>query len=256
MMRFDTPPLDLQPTEVHSAHWVSLQSLLFPSLRTFERADISERTVRQKNVILRGLLQFLTGQMMFSAVRLQPSESLVCNATQHLASAKEHVLATQALWSKAVFFWFARDEVLKNAQHPLLLWGLTLGVIADFLEIFDSDATTGLWSWPTFTHWDIQICVWILTRSFRMQKLQEIRAIKQKSTFKGTTERVAGIENTTYSSVILSHKNGLKAGIAGAHALDGYFSKMKKALMLAFSVRLSAGILVLAVILQRYRQRR
>ena len=255
LLRFDTPPLNLQPTEVQSAHWVSLQSLLSPSLRTFEQADIFERTLRLKSPFLRRPLRLCTGQMMFSAVRLQPSESLICNVNQGIAAAGQKVAASNGLLFKRVLSLLATGESSANNHEFLLLWGLTLGVVADFLEIFNPDATAKLWSWPTFSHWDAKIWLWVLTRSFRVQRLQETQAIKQRHRLGGAAEDVARIDNTTYSSTTISHKKCLETGIAGAHLLDGYFEKMRTALILALCVRLSTGVLVLGVFLQKWRQR-
>ena len=255
MLRYDTPPLDLQPSEVQSAHWVSLRSLLYPNLRTFERTDISDRAVHQRSLVVKSVLRFLAGQMMFSAVKLQPSESLIYRAAPKSASLGFESRTFKHSLFKTVSSWF-NGERSQGTQSPLLLWGLTLGITADFLENLDSAATANLWSWPTFSHWDIQFWVWALTRSFRRRSLQELRASKQPSASRTPSERVGGVDTTTYTTSTVSHAKGPASGIAGAHLLDGYFAQMKRAVLLAFGVRLSAGVLLLVYLLGKIRQRR
>ena len=260
MLRYDTPPLDLQPSEVHSAHWVSLRSLVSPAYRTFECTDISDRAVHRRSLVAKSFLRFLAGQMMFSAVNLQPSESLMCNAAPGSRPLSNRSHKTKQNWFQAVSSWLTHGGRTQTTQPPLLLWGLTLGIAADLLEFLDSEATVDLWSWPTFSHWDIRFWVWILTRSFRLRRLQELRAIKRPSAISDGTdnanERVGGVDTTTYATSTVSHDKGLENGIAGAHLLDGYFAQMKRAVRLAFGVRLGVGVLLLAYVLQKVRKRR
>lgn len=228
MMRYDTPPLDLQPAEVQSAHWVPLHSLCSPVLRTFERANISDRAVRQRGPAMSWLVRLLAGQMLFTAVRLQPSESLFCNVV-------------------------SRSIPPVDTQRPLLLWGLTLGITADLVEHFDSDASTGLWSWPTISHWDIRFFVWALTHSFRSQRLRWLKVSKEPETVANSA--IGGVDAATYTTSLPGRGKASKSGVASAHLLDGYFERMKRAVMVAFGVRLTLGMYLLFLGLRRYYKR-
>ena len=255
IMRYDTPPLDLQPAEVHSTHWVSLASLLSPSLRTSECADISARAVRQRNPVIRILARVIIGQMVFSAVRLKPSESIMCSAapTAIQTTGDKSPFSTSGLL-QAFPFWVPGIENPLSHERSLLLWGLTLGIMADLLENIDHKGTAKLWSWPTFSHPDTRLFVWILTRKLRSQRLRELETLND-STFNPSQVRTGGVDSTTTTTSVLGHGMRLEPSNAGAHRLEGYFEQMKKAVILALGVRLSVGTLVVAILIRRLARR-
>ena len=100
------PDLKTEPAEIGSAHWVPLSCLLDPEQRTYEKQDISNRLGRRGGIFMRKLLYMSLGKMRFAAIKLAPSESVFSDETTR--------------------------EKLQNKN--LLLWGLTLGVITDFLR--------------------------------------------------------------------------------------------------------------------------
>ncbi|MCJ1479670.1 hypothetical protein MMC13_008356 [Lambiella insularis] len=173
LLRHDVPPLRLQPTEVGSGHWVSMRALLAPSLRTRERADVADRLARRRPEFLRAFFRVMLGQMMFAAVRLVPTESLYCSSIpgfipdEKAVSLKDLVAVAGLLprrWNHA------RST---GAENPLLLWGLTYGIIADLLDLLPTHNTFTLWTWPTFSPWDLQFMVWLFTYRLHQRKMQE-----------------------------------------------------------------------------------
>ncbi|KAL8726647.1 MAG: hypothetical protein Q9166_006606 [cf. Caloplaca sp. 2 TL-2023] len=83
-MRVDTEPLTLQPTEVHSAHWVPLRALTSPYLNTYIHSDVSGRFGRSDNGLFKSLARFLFGQVLIKGIDLVPTESVYCNSSADL----------------------------------------------------------------------------------------------------------------------------------------------------------------------------
>ncbi|KAG8526273.1 uncharacterized protein KY384_000266 [Bacidia gigantensis] len=239
LMRYDTPPLDLQPAEVHSVHWVSLHSLLAPASRTCEYADISDRAQSGNSAVVKRLVRLTSGQMVFSAVELHPSESTFSSLSKT---------------SNDNYNPHSRDE-----RQRLLLWGLTLGIVADFLQFYSPDATKQLWRWPTFSHWDIRFIVWALTRSYRARKIREADVVKNPIANDASSFSLHGMDPATYATSMAGDKLGSRIGIAGGHLLDEYFDNMKRAVNLALGIRVGVLSSVLALIaytsLKRRQQR-
>ncbi|KAF2182764.1 nudix family hydrolase [Zopfia rhizophila CBS 207.26] len=171
------PSQRLQPTEVASTHWVPLRALLTPALRTYEYADVSNRLAKSELGIKRWFLQAMLSKMMFAAIRLLPSESTYCASipgfvpegsppnTSFLGHVKEILKGPESAYP--------------TRQQPLLLWGLTLGVVSDFLEHIPPHNALELWTYPTFTNWDVRFTMWALSYSFRKRKSLEMSSTKE-----------------------------------------------------------------------------
>lgn len=170
------PPLRLQPTEVASTHWVPIRSLLSSKQRTLWHEDVSNRLANQETGVKRWMLRSLVGQMVFAAIRLLPSESLHCAASPAEDAAKAE--ATQSDVKSWLINSLLGRTKLEAAQHeqPLVLWGLTLGVLADFLDLLPPHTALTLWTYPTFTTWDVRFVIWAMSYRFKQRKMQEIRA--------------------------------------------------------------------------------
>ncbi|KAJ6053931.1 uncharacterized protein N7446_009943 [Penicillium canescens] len=154
------PPLRLQPTEVASIHWVPLRALLSPSLRTVENVDVSQRLrlALPGGFMPRAAIRFLIGQMQFSAIRLIPSESQYCTTVKgFIPNANNQADST-------------------DIARPLLLWGLTLGVMTDFLNMLPPHRSIQEWKYPTFTAPDLRFIVGLMTSGLR-----------KRNTFNATT---------------------------------------------------------------------
>ena len=73
------PPFRLQPTEVASAHWVPLRSLLNPKNQTYWLEDASAMSSGQSFGLRRMFHRTVTGRTIFTAIRLFPSESKIAS---------------------------------------------------------------------------------------------------------------------------------------------------------------------------------
>jgi len=173
----DPPTQRLQPTEVASTHWVSLRALQSPQLRTHEYADVSARLAKSELGIKRWFLQTMLSKMMFAAIHLVPSSSNYCSAipgflppdtpppTTLLAKLKRSIVQGLDIQGPGV---------AHASKPPLLLWGLTLGVISDFLEHIPPHNALELWTYPTFTNYDVRFTMWALSYQFRKRKAEEM----------------------------------------------------------------------------------
>lgn len=171
-----TPPTLLpQPTEVASTHWVPLRALLSPSLRTLEYVDISSRMAKQGGPLARYVLRGLMGKMMFSAIKLVPSESVFASSIAGFIPDETPRTQTVSGWAQAPFGVPESSKSLAH-QQPILLWGLTLGVLADFLDMLPPYNAVALWRYPTFTVPDLRFLVWLFTRNIRKNNAGDLSA--------------------------------------------------------------------------------
>lgn len=247
----ELPPQKLQPTEVASTHWVPLRALQNAKLRTFEYQDVSSRLARQQFGIKRLFLRYMLGQMMFSAIKLVPSESVYCSSIPGFVPEEAEGESHRIL---GMVDSLLRPRRNRNGSPPLLLWGLTLGVLTDILDMLPPYTAIENWKCPTFSPPDIQFMIWLLSYRFSEKKRQELRgdlAIDiKKSTAPGPsdgfTEEVvptAGIDGLG-SNV---SRGGMRRPNASAISLllDGYYSIIRRALILTMLGRAAtAGLIV------------
>ena len=150
-----------------------------------------------------------------------PSPPSSVHKINDVKAAPQFSLPTRALKSFTSQLFNSPSETPQNTTS-LRLWGLTLGVVSDFLEAFDVDAAASLWKWPTFTHLDIRLVVWLLTRQIRRRvvaprpRLDGKRASTQEGSQQGEKagnakdsssdnaqipiSRINGIDSTTYTA--------------------------------------------------------
>jgi 8-oxo-dGTP pyrophosphatase MutT (NUDIX family) len=179
----DTPPLKLQPTEVAATHWVPLRSLLLPSQRTVVFEDVSSRLANQETGVKKWMLSVLLGKMMFAAIHLAPTETVHSFETPAapLLQSNRYSPATTASQLEGLVMRLIRFDPFNRTytpapEHPLLLWGLTLGVVADFLDLLPPHNALTLWTYPTFTPIDVRAAIWLLTYRFKDRKRAELQA--------------------------------------------------------------------------------
>ncbi|KAK0842381.1 hypothetical protein LTS02_016498 [Friedmanniomyces endolithicus] len=203
----EIPPLRLQPTEVAATHWVPLRSLLAPSQRTVAFEDVSSRLANQETGVRKWMLSLILGKMMFAAIGLLPTESLHSAETpapEATAAAVQvqdnrHTLPTYYSRTTALASRVYRSDLFDQfpvapKEGPLHLWGLTLGVVADFLDLVPPHHALTLWTYPTFTPLDVRFWVWLLTYRFKERKRAELQAgsaVLHKPTFGGASESLA-----------------------------------------------------------------
>ncbi|CEJ54675.1 hypothetical protein PMG11_00972 [Penicillium brasilianum] len=171
--RTDCPTLKLQPTEVASTHWIPLRALLSPSLRTVEYVDMSQRFARQGGYLSRLAVRALMGWMQFSAVRLLPSETQQCTSVPGFVP--DETTKQKSLISRFKAWTLSNQADSGDLNRPLLLWGLTLGVLADFLDMLPPHSAVELWKYPTFTAPDLRFIVSILTYKLRKRNKQQVK---------------------------------------------------------------------------------
>ncbi|KAF2028548.1 hypothetical protein EK21DRAFT_69581 [Setomelanomma holmii] len=165
------PAQRLQPTEVASSHWVPIRALLSPSLRTYEYADVSARLAKSELGIKRWFLQAMLSKMMFAAIHLVPSTSTLCATIPDFIPQDESPTGTMGRLKDTLM---GLEGGARDKKPPLLLWGLTLGVVSDFLEHIPPHNALELWTYPTFTSWDVRFVMWAMSYRFRKQKAIEM----------------------------------------------------------------------------------
>ncbi|KAL4973193.1 hypothetical protein BDW66DRAFT_168827 [Aspergillus desertorum] len=165
----DSPVLELQPDEVASTHWVPLYALLSPSSRTVEHVDMTQRFESTGGFMARLASRAMMGHMQFSAIRLTPTESLQCsvNLKRNLATART------TTWLQIFKSTLCNSQ--RSSAPPLLLWGLTLGILADFLDMLPPHTAVQLWQYPNFTSPDLRLIVNVLTYQLRKRNMHQVK---------------------------------------------------------------------------------
>lgn len=164
------PAQRLQPDEVASSHWVPLKALLSAELRTYETADVSARLAKSELGVKKAFLQAMLSKMMFAAIHLVPSNSTYCPTLPGF-------LPEAGRMEKSLFPGITAPRGGRYRPPELLLWGLTLGVVSDFLEHIPPHTALELWTYPTFTNPDVRFWMWLLSYRFRARKSRELRAM-------------------------------------------------------------------------------
>jgi hypothetical protein len=256
----DIPPLKLQPTEVASTHWVSLRVLLSPSVRTYEYVDTTERFVRRGSYILRYLMHFLLGKMRFSAVRLIPSESLYSSSIEEFFPSEVTDKAAKPSLTERLYKWLLGDHSGSlGTTRPLLLWGLTLGVLADFLDQLPPYNAVKLWSYPTFTSWDARFIIGVLTAGLKKRNQSRLLSGNQTA-IDSQTEALA--PSGDISRFVGDSKDGMKSKMgnntSNSHAvgvmLDGYYDKLRTGAQITAATRVLGTLALILYIIRRFRR--
>ncbi len=261
----ETPAFSLQPTEVASTHWVPLRVLLSPSVRTYEYVDVSDRFARQAGVAMKVLIRSLLGKMRFSAIRLIPSESLYCSSTAEFFSPPEtlsHRAPRNGSLAKRLYNYYLGDHAGSlDRSRPLLLWGLTLGILADFLDQLPPHTAVKLWSYPTFTAPDTRFVIDILTRNLKARNEKKLQGSGVSQTaMDSETEATAVPEGDNpwfiggLSGGLKCNGNALKEYKVGV-MLDGYYDLARRGIWISAATRLIGTVSLILFFLRRYRRR-
>lgn len=228
----DLPPLRLQPTEVASAHWVPLRILLSPSSHAYEYTDVSDRFARRGGIVTKTIMRSLLGKMQFSAIRLVPSESLYCSSIAEFFPLGSELQPTSGSLSDRLYNWFLGDHAGSSEKtRPLLLWGLTLGILADFLDQMPPHNTVEMWQYPNFTsldvRWIVNLFTWALKR--RHRRFLQNRGDTNRTAMDNETEAVVGPSS---SGVNFNHRGLIQRQDHAEHAsgilLDGYYDMARR----------------------------
>ena len=175
-----TPPLLLQSSEVAAVHWVPFRRLLSPLLRTHEHVDPSTRLGRNASTITKALLRLVLGKMVFSAIRLVPSESLFAPSILLLSGGDHQDERSSPPASPPSFFFSSIQSLFRigrvsalgptalDAPRPLNLWGLTLGMLCDLLDLLlPHNTSTQLWDYPTMTPPDLRLLISLVSSDIK-----------------------------------------------------------------------------------------
>lgn len=255
------PQLRLQPSEIAAAHWCSLRAMLVPSLRTYESCDISERLRVRGDWVIRSSTRAVLGKMLYPAIRLAPCESLYSNSASHLLSDQDVVAGSLANLKCTAIEWLLSNRLPTGpAERPLLLWGLTYGIVTDFLELLPPYRTSELWTWPTFAHWDMRFVLWLVTFQYRHRKLSS--AMTNPSTPMIVAEGLVAPSSlqkkgqSPINTEIIQPEKQKTAQFTGSfigYLLDGYFELIKRAVAITLTIRLAFGFTLVALIFNRFR---
>ncbi|KAG9994820.1 hypothetical protein KCU78_g18246, partial [Aureobasidium melanogenum] len=209
LTRHDLPPLRLQPTEVASTHWVPIRSLLDPGQRTVHTEDVSNRLANQETGIKKWALAGMLGKMEFSAIQLLPAESLYCHESP-TDDSNHHKIAPPRNIIKRLLSFTHSPVLPPPPQHrPLILWGLTLGVVADFLDLLPPHNALELWTYPTFTMPDVRLVIWLTTYRFRETKRLQLESENHSGS------PAAAVEEGLDAVSLPDNKRGSDVGMGG-----------------------------------------
>ena len=280
--------LRLQPTEVGSAHWVPIHALLDPVARTHERADFVDRLaarwgLKWGGMVARWALRLSLGQVLYSAIRLAPSESLFSDDEEELrrtdvslgAGNQEslmrklaEVIIDDAPWIHRLFSGTS-DGYSPDPRRSLLLWGLTHGIISDLLGLLPSRKGLTWWRWPTLSRPDIRLMTWVLSYRFRKTKTKALRQPEESQEEIagsvqppvlieegiGTAPREKAAEMVGWKGSLHGAKSGhVRATIysAAGYMLDGYFEQIQRAMFVTLALRLAVGTAAAFFFWKRY----
>ena len=112
-----------------------------------------------------------------------------------------------------------------------------------------------MWDWPTLSPWDIRAVVWIFTYRFRAQKLDSL-AHRMGATVasRDAHERleVGSLDTQAFTVPDVLQKNKQNSLDIVGDMLDGYFDQLRKAVWIAFALRLGMSTLLTTILLRRY----
>ncbi|KAI4801274.1 hypothetical protein E4T44_11636 [Aureobasidium sp. EXF-8845] len=236
--RHALPPLRLQPTEVASTHWVPVRSLLDPSQRTVHTEDVSNRLAKQERGLKKLALGVMLGEMEFSAIQLLPTESLYCHESPIDDTNRSNIGLPRKVMENLITIIDPPLQPPPPQQQPLILWGLTLGVVADFLDLLPPHNALELWTYPTFTMPDIRAVIWLTTYNFRKRPSATAVGEGPDAVSMSDNERCeqcneVGMEGLSSGRSLRGHSFESAVGTM----LDGYYTCMRRGVTYALGFR-------------------
>ncbi|KAK4698023.1 hypothetical protein P7C71_g172, partial [Lecanoromycetidae sp. Uapishka_2] len=218
--------------------------------------DASDRFTRQRQPLMRLLIRAIAGQMLFGSVKLKPTESLYCSFRPDYIPEENTQVSLRASVADSLKASLLGAQSNEDDQ-PLLLWGLTLGILADLLEVIDMNGTSKLWSWPTLSPWDMRFIIYLMTYKFRSRKLQELTTVTGRSSSdKSHSITVGGLDATTFTASQARKSEASAAGVAAMRLLDGYSDQLQSAIFVSLLLRFAFGTTLAALLVQKYRRSR
>ncbi len=252
----DIPPLKLQPNEVASTHWVPLRVLLSPSSRSYEYVDPTDRFARRGGPIVKAIASSILGKMRFSAISLVPSESLYCSSTEEFFPSEATMTSKLPVTTRMYAWWKGEPAVASHRASPLLLWGLTLGIMADFLDQLPPHNAVQLWSYPTLTSPDARWIISLLTISLKKRNKERLQGagMANQTAVDMETEAVSTGGMSDEWKKPKKGSNGTSEYAVGV-MLEGYYDMMRTSVAITAGVRALATVALVAALVRRYRRR-
>ena len=184
--------------------------------------------------------------MLFSAINMTATQSV-------RATTKEDVEIQGDL------------QHLDEERPNLIMWGLTLSVMTDFLDLLPPHSAISLWQYPTFSAPDLAIILnWLNKPSKeRTQRLRQHRPRSQKRLIRDqrrAERRAAKAEKkaaddaeyaTTVSEAV--HEETGNMDYVGLAMLD-FYAKIRPAIAITIGVRAGVVGIGLLVALRQYRR--
>jgi hypothetical protein len=188
--------------------------------------------------------------MRFSAIQLIPSESLFSSFTDGFIL--ENAKKPSNLISKVAQ---AEFGIPASANQRLLLWGLTLGVLADLLDMLPPYNASKLWIYPNFTTLDLRAIIYLLTFRIRRNNAGDLSA--------GTWPSQTAVDSTTQAVAVseaeprsLAHNAVGMGGVGSGRSLSGYYDRISISIAIFLAMRAALGSLALAWLFKFWRKRR
>jgi hypothetical protein len=221
----------------------------------------------------------MLSKMMFAAVQLIPSESVYCSSIPGFVPECE-AGSNGSRAGNTKRWWKGGKGGSTATQKPLLLWGLTLGVISDFLEHIPPHKALELWTYPTFTNWDVRFTLWAMSYSFRKQKQIEMMQTPNDATAavdegidaaeipkqylpeNGTAKEMQPGEVGIGGLGVGRHWGRSKRDALGSRGsavnsmLEGYYPIVRKAVTVALVGRVSIATALVAFLWTKYVRKR
>lgn len=196
--------------------------------------------------------------MRFSAVRLIPSESVYCTSTEEFFPTEDADKTVKPSFIRRLYKWSLGNRPNLSHTKPLLLWGLTLGILADFLDRLPPHNAVQLWSYPTFTTWDAQLIINILTADLKKRNRSRLLAGNQTAV-DNQTEAAVQYNNDAQSvrsarDDVESNTENISRSYAVGIMLDGYYNKLITAARITVVTRVVASLTVLVYIVRRFKR--
>ncbi|MCJ1447033.1 MAG: hypothetical protein MMC23_007541 [Stictis urceolatum] len=260
--RFEVGGLKLQPAEVASAHWVPLGGLMCEERNCWERAEVGDRVRGRRNWVVRAALRGVLGQMLFAATRLVPVESVWSGIGRGFEVEKAEEVGRMTRVGRMLgTLWFGDHAGSADPDRPLLLWGLTYGIVADFLDLMPGHDVRKIWSWPTISQWDIRVMIWLFTYMLRRERASAVRPISTTPPIivdegLGTVSGFGEGGTKTEAQKAIEREMRVARSSAVGYMLKGYFDLYKRAVVFALVLRGVAGIGLATVLYKRYMRRK
>lgn len=185
--------------------------------------------------------------MLFTAIRLPPAESVYSAQIDHSTNVGSQSRSGDvALFSKG---YSLRPKPHLVRENPIILWGLTLGITADFLELIAPLGLSKLWDMPTLSSWDIRFYTWVLTR----WKILVLTPKRFPGKPLNEVGRVSGTDSKTFATSFPDSGKQYSQSIHGALP-ESHYETLWQAAITALFLRSGFGILLLSLLIRRLRR--